>query len=119
MLRSLGLKPSEDRIEKLIQIAYLNNNGLVEFSEFVGLVEPDIVKAKSPHSEEELQKLFHMFDRDGNGFITAVEMAHSMAKLGQALSAKELTGMIKEVDTDGDGCISFQEFSRAITYCCI
>ncbi|KAK6936538.1 EF-hand domain [Dillenia turbinata] len=115
LLRSLGLKPSEDQIEKLIQKADLNNNGLVEFSEFVGLVEPDIVKAKSPYSEEELQKLFNMFDRDGNGYITAAELAHSMAKLGQALTVKELTGMIKEADTDGDGCINFQEFSRAIT----
>jgi len=42
-------------------------------------------------------------DRDGNGFITAMELAHSMAKLGHALTAEELTGMIKEADTDGDG----------------
>ncbi|KAJ7011132.1 calcium-binding protein CML18 [Populus alba x Populus x berolinensis] len=56
-----------------------------------------------------------MFDRDGNGFITAAELAHSMAKLGHALTAEELTGMIKEADTDGDGRISFEEFSRAIT----
>jgi calcium-binding protein CML len=38
-----------------------------------------------------------------------------MAKLGHALTAKELTGMIKEADTDGDGRIDFKEFSRAIT----
>jgi calcium-binding protein CML len=38
-----------------------------------------------------------------------------MAKLGHALTAEELTGMIKEADIDGDGQISFQEFARAIT----
>ncbi|GFZ15506.1 calcium-binding EF-hand family protein [Actinidia rufa] len=32
-----------------------------------------------------------------------------------ALLAEELTGMIREADTDGDGRISFQEFSQAIT----
>ncbi|KAJ0566335.1 putative EF-hand domain pair protein [Helianthus annuus] len=36
-------------------------------------------------------------------FITAAELAHSMAKLGHTLTAEELTGMIKEADTDGDG----------------
>ncbi|KAJ9549598.1 hypothetical protein OSB04_022141 [Centaurea solstitialis] len=85
LLRSLGLTPSPDQLESLIQKADTNSNGLVEFSE------------------------------DGNGYITAAELAHSMAKLGHALTAEELTGMIKEADTDGDGRINFQEFSRAIT----
>ncbi|XP_008800092.1 probable calcium-binding protein CML18 [Phoenix dactylifera] len=114
LLRSLGLKPSPDQLEALIQKADTNNNGLVEFSEFVALVAPELLRAKSPYTEEQLRQLFKMFDRDGNGFITAAELAHSMAKLGHALTAEELTGMIKEADTDGDGRISFQEFSQAI-----
>ncbi|KAK9159086.1 hypothetical protein Scep_005660 [Stephania cephalantha] len=115
LLRSLGLKPSADQLEALTQKADKNSNGLVEFSEFVSLVAPDLLPAKSPYSEEQLRELFGMFDRDGNGYITAAELVHSMAKLGHALTAKELTGMIKEADTDGDGMISFQEFSQAIT----
>ncbi|CAL0312892.1 unnamed protein product [Lupinus luteus] len=115
LLRSLGLKPSPEQLEIFIQKADRNNNGLVEFSEFVALVAPELLPAKSPYTEEQLRELFRMFDRDGNGYITAAELAHSMAKLGHALTAEELTGMIKEADTDGDGRISFQEFSQAIT----
>uniref|UniRef100_M8B777 EF-hand domain-containing protein n=1 Tax=Aegilops tauschii TaxID=37682 RepID=M8B777_AEGTA len=92
-----------------------NSNGLVEFSEFVALVSPELLDDRSPYSEDQLRRLFEIFDRDGNGFITAAELAHSMAKLGHALTAKELTGMIEEADTDGDGRINFREFSRAIT----
>lgn len=115
LLRSLGLKPSEDQLEALIQSADKNNNGMIEFSEFIALVAPDLIPAKCPYTEEQLRQLFKMFDRDGNGYITPAELAHSMAKLGHALTAEELTGMIREADTDGDGCISFQEFSQAIT----
>ncbi|EOY25178.1 hypothetical protein QUC31_009165 [Theobroma cacao] len=115
LLRSLGLKPSPDQVEALIQKADTNSNGLVEFSEFVALVAPELLSEKSPYSEEQLKQLFKMFDRDGNGFITAAELAHSMAKLGHALTVEELTGMIKEADTDGDGRISFEEFAQAIT----
>ncbi|KAK1325620.1 putative calcium-binding protein CML11 [Acorus calamus] len=115
LLRSLGLKPSPDQLESLIHKADTNSNGLVEFSEFVSLVAPDLLPAKSPYTEEQLLRLFRLFDRDGNGYITAAELAHSMARLGHALTARELTGMIKEADTDGDGRISFSEFSRAIT----
>ncbi|XP_042504557.1 probable calcium-binding protein CML11 [Macadamia integrifolia] len=115
LLRSLGLKPSPEQLEALIQKADKNSNGLVEFSEFVALVAPDLLPAKPPYNEEQLRQLFQVFDRDGNGYITAAELAHSMAKLGHALTAKELTGMINEADTDGDGRISFEEFSQAIT----
>lgn len=115
LLRSLGLKPSAEQLEGFIQRADTNNNGLIEFSEFVALVAPELLPAKSPYTEEQLRQLFRMFDRDGNGFITAAELAHSMAKLGHALTAEELTGMIKEADMDGDGMISFQEFAQAIT----
>lgn len=115
LLRSLGLKPSEEQLEALIQKADKNSNGMVEFSEFVAMVEPDLIQNRSPYSEEQLRQIFRMFDRDGNGYITAAELAHSMAKLGHALTAEELTGMIKEADTDGDGCINFQEFAQAIT----
>lgn len=115
LLRSLDLKPSEDQLETLTQKADRNSNGLIEFSEFVALVEPDLVQARSPYTEDQLMKIFSLFDKDGKGFITPAELAHSMAKLGHALTAEELTGMIKEADTDGDGCINFQEFVEAIT----
>lgn len=115
LLRSLGLEPSRDQLETLIHKADTNSNGLIEFSEFVGLVAPQLLPEKSPYTEAQLRQLFRMFDRDGNGFITAAELAHSMAKLGHALTVEELTGMIREADTDGDGRISFQEFSLAIT----
>ncbi|KAE9614233.1 putative serine/threonine-protein phosphatase with EF-hands [Lupinus albus] len=115
LLRSLGLKPSPEQLEIFIQKADRNNNGVVEFSEFVALVAPELLPAESPYTEEQLRELFRMFDRDGNGYITAAELAHSMAKLGHALTCEELSGMIKEADTDGDGRISFQEFSQAIT----
>jgi calcium-binding protein CML len=115
LLRSLGLKPTQDQLDALIQRADINSNGLVEFSEFVALVSPEILSNNCPYSEDQLKQLFEMFDRDGNGYITAAELAHSMAKLGHALTAEELTGMIKEADTDGDGQINFEEFARAIT----
>nr|ABR18144.1 unknown [Picea sitchensis] len=114
LLRSLGLKPSQDQIEALIQKADTNSNGLIEFSEFAALVAPEVIP-EAPYSEEQLRAIFHVFDRDGNGYITAAELAHSMARLGHALTVKELTGMIKEADTDGDGRISFAEFVKAIT----
>ncbi|KDP30382.1 hypothetical protein JCGZ_17111 [Jatropha curcas] len=116
LLRSLGFESCPEQLETLIQNADTNNNGLIEFSEFVATVVPELLPENSPYSEEQIIRFFRMLDRDGNGFITAAELAHSMAKLGYALTVEELTGMIREADTDGDGMISFQEFSEAIAF---
>lgn len=115
LLRSLGLKPSADQLETLILKADRNSNGMIEFSEFISLVSPELLPEKSPYTDEQLNRLFRMFDRDGDGYITAAELVHSMANLGHALTAGELTEMIREADTDGDGRINFEEFSQAIT----
>eukprot|EP00250_Pteridium_aquilinum_P003712 c14014_g1_i1 orf=407-901(-) len=115
LLRSLGLKPNQQQLEGLLQRADTNSNGLIEFQEFVDLLAPELNKKSLLFTEEQLRALFGAFDRDGNGFISAVELAHSMARLGHALTAKELTEMIKEADTDGDGRISYPEFVVAIT----
>ncbi|KAG9154649.1 hypothetical protein Leryth_021146 [Lithospermum erythrorhizon] len=115
LLRSLGLKPSLDQLETLIHKADTNNNGLIEFREFVALIAPELLIAKPAYTNEQLEQLFKVFDGDGDGFITAAELVHSMAKLGHALTEEEVGGMIEEADNDGDGMINFQEFSEAIS----
>ncbi|PSR93571.1 Calcium-binding protein [Actinidia chinensis var. chinensis] len=45
LLRSLGMKPSPDQLETLIQKADTNSNGIVEFSEFVSLMAPGLLPA--------------------------------------------------------------------------
>lgn len=114
LLRSLGLKPDCHQLDALLKRADTNSNGYIEFGEFVALVGPEMVAAV-PCNDEELLAVFRTFDRDGNGFITAAELAHSMARLGHALSVKELSDMIREADTDGDGRISFSEFAAAMS----
>ncbi|KAL1810382.1 hypothetical protein ACET3Z_027372 [Daucus carota] len=113
LLRSLGLSPSPDQLQAITEKADTNNNGLIEFSEFLALVAPEL--AEAPYSEKQMRVIFKMFDRDGDGFVTAKELADSMERLGHKLSKEELTGMIEEADADGDGQISFEEFSQALS----
>jgi len=64
-------------------------------------------------SEDEvadLKEAFSMFDIDGDGTITIVELKEVMKSLGQNPTEKELKQMIKSVDDNGDNEIDFEEF---------
>ncbi|KAJ6846396.1 putative calcium-binding protein CML11 [Iris pallida] len=45
-------------------------------SEFIVLVAPDILPAVSSYTEDQLNRIFNMFDRDGDGYITAAGARH-------------------------------------------
>ena len=64
LLRSLGLKPNEDQVETLIQAADKNNNGIIEFSEFISLASPDLIPTKCPirHSKLFDIEIFFVFE---------------------------------------------------------
>ena len=46
-------------------------------------------KMKDSDTEEELKEAFRVFDKDGNGYISAAELRHVMTNLGEKLTDEE------------------------------
>lgn len=42
---------------------------------------------------DEIREAFKVFDKDGNGFISAAELRHVMTNLGEKLTDEEVDGM--------------------------
>jgi Ca2+-binding EF-hand superfamily protein len=83
--------------------------GTIDFPEFLSLVAR---KMKDTDTEEELIEAFKVFDRNGNGFISAAEMRHVMSNLGEKITDEEMDEMLREADVDGDGDVNYEEFIR-------
>ena len=59
-------------------------------------------------TQEEIKEAFRVFDKDGNGHISAAELRHIMTNLGEKLTDEEVDEMIQEADIDGDGHINYE-----------
>merc|ERR1711916_175482 len=86
-----------------------DGSGTIDFPEFLTLMAR---KMQDSDSEEEIKEAFRVFDKDGNGFISAAELRHVMTNLGEKLTDEEGDEMIREADVDGDGQINYEEFVK-------
>ncbi|PAN17977.1 hypothetical protein GQ55_3G159400 [Panicum hallii var. hallii] len=114
LLRSLGLRPTGEEVRALLVGMDADGNGAVEFDELAAAIAPLLTTQTHLVDQAQLLEVFRAFDRDGNGFISAAELARSMARLGQPLTFEELTRMMRDADADGDGVISFKEFAAVM-----
>lgn len=89
----------------LIYFNFLTGNGTIDFPEFLTMMAR---KMKDTDSEEEIREAFRVFDKDGNGFISAAELRHVMTNLGEKLTDEEVDEMIREADIDGDGQVNYE-----------
>ncbi|GAA5919149.1 hypothetical protein JCM6882_005500 [Rhodosporidiobolus microsporus] len=110
--RALGQDLGKEEYEKMVQRADLDKTGSIDFEEFVAAVQR---RPKPSNLEAELRQAFRFFDKDGCGTISPAELKHVMESLGERLSDAEIDHMIKAVDKDGDGLVSFEEFVALIT----
>ena len=64
-----------------------DGNGTIDFPEFLTMMAR---KMKDTDSAEEIKEAFKVFDKDGNGFISAAELRHIMTNLGEKLTDEEV-----------------------------
>jgi Ca2+-binding EF-hand superfamily protein len=72
--------------------------------------------SKFAHSErlfeQQLRKIFSSFDSNHNNVITKGELKAALTKLGKKPKQAKVDAIFETLDTDGDGKIDFDEFSK-------
>lgn len=57
----------------MIEEVDTDGNGTIDFPEFLSMMAR---KMQDTDTEEEIREAFKVFDKDGNGFISAAELRH-------------------------------------------
>ncbi|CAD6245802.1 unnamed protein product [Miscanthus lutarioriparius] len=96
-----GQHVPESEIRMLLEAADTDGNGTLDCDEFVTVS----LHLKKMSNDEYLASAFRYFDKDGSGFIEPEELREELGPNDQAI-----LDIIRDVDTDQDGRISYQEF---------
>ena len=107
-MRSLGQNPTESELHEMINEVDPDGSGIIEFPEFLTMMVKKMKEGGD--SDDEIREYFRVFDKDGNGFISAAELRHVMTTLGEKLTDEEVDEMIREADINGDGQVNYEEF---------
>merc|ERR1719277_1641136 len=94
-------------MEKILRAIDTDGSGKVDYTEFIAAT----LDHKEYTSKSVLWQAFRVFDKDGDGCITKRELTQVL-QMDDLKDSKKLDEIIDEVDLDGDGNISFDEFSK-------
>lgn len=67
----LAQNPTEAELQDMVNEVDADGNGTIDFPEFLTMMAR---KMKDTDSAEEIKEAFKVFDKDGNGFISAAGM---------------------------------------------
>lgn len=112
--RVQGQNFSDAEVRQIITEIDEDGNGQIDFDEFVGLMTSKMKEAS--RDETEMREAFKVFDRNGDGKISCKELKYVLTSIGENLTDAEFADLIREADIDGDGSISFDEFSNVLAH---
>mmetsp|Transcript_10583 Transcript_10583/g.7908 ORF Transcript_10583/g.7908 Transcript_10583/m.7908 type:complete len:151 (+) Transcript_10583:1069-1521(+) len=103
----MGQAAAEAEVERIMTNVDIDKNGHIDYSEFIAAT----VNKQKLLSKEGLKTAFAIFDKDDNGFISAQEVKQVLDH-GKKFDERVWDNIIREVDINGDGEISYQEFEK-------
>ena len=111
-LAKFGLELSKEEIQDIMADVDENDDGVMDFDEFVKLMD----RRMSLNSQRnEMKETFKVFDKNGDGLVTFSDLKQTLLQLGEEVTDDEVKDMIKQADLNGDNAIDFNEFVLMMT----
>lgn len=111
LMHALGLNLRQDEIRDLVHEVDEDGSGEIEFEEFLTMM---LKMSKDEAGQSESVECFRMLDPDGVGLIHKEKIDAIIDGLGVSIAEDEKRDLFAQMDDDGNGMISFDEFHRHV-----
>ncbi|KAK9107795.1 hypothetical protein Scep_017546 [Stephania cephalantha] len=105
-LQKVGSQLAEPEMKMIMEVADVDGSGALDYGEFVAV----IIHLQRMENDEHFRRAFMFFDIDGSGYIERDELQAALMDESGQVEVEVLNDIIREVDTDKDGRISYEEF---------
>ncbi|CAH3162761.1 unnamed protein product [Porites evermanni] len=105
LMRSLGENPTENELQSIINVVDMDENGLMDFQEFVQLMSK---KNQYGLDATEAKQAFRIFDRDDRGYVLTSELRQAFRSLEEDIPESELDEILEDKYQSGNRKISFE-----------
>ncbi|KAF2581147.1 hypothetical protein F2Q68_00003596 [Brassica cretica] len=114
---------TDEDVCKAIETYDVDGDGRISYDEYVKMcdsiekqaagVDKLVTSVTLPEEKmQEMKATFMLFDVGNNGFITAADFQLSAKNYGEKLTEEEAYNLLRNLDADGDGRVSFDEFVK-------
>lgn len=110
ILRSVGLNPLKQDLEKVTE-NLKSSKDRITFEEFLPIYVP--LAKKQAGSAEEFIEALKMFDRDGNGRISAAELRRMLTALGDKLTESQADVIVALQEKKG-GFVDYEKLVQEV-----
>ncbi|CAL9150145.1 unnamed protein product [Musa hybrid cultivar] len=106
-LHKLGHQISDADVQILMEAGDVDGSGTLNYGEFVAVS----IHLRKIGNDEHLHKAFSYFDQNKSGYIEIEELKDSLVDDLGPNHEEVIDAIIRDVDTDKDGRISYEEFA--------
>ena len=110
LLNTQGHHPSDAELETMMGEIDADHSGEIDFDEFVSYCAKQKMNRTMSQETRDIHDAFSFFDKNGDGYVTAIELRQVMSELGRDISEEQAEQMIAEVDKEGSGRVTYQRF---------
>ncbi|KAJ0982662.1 hypothetical protein J5N97_010917 [Dioscorea zingiberensis] len=106
-LQKIGYQLPDPDVKLLMDAADVDGNGTLDLGEFVAVS----IHVQKMEKDDHLHKAFAYFDQNKSGYIEIEELSESLADDLGPNREEVIHAIIRDVDADKDGKISYDEFA--------
>ena len=97
---------TDEYVDNLMSVMDSNRNGFIDYTEFIA----GCLQSTNYLKENHLKSAFAYYDKDSNGNICLDELKQCLQSEELTLPDSAIEKLMKEVDSNKDGIIDYNEF---------